>query len=169
LVISEPEKSRDAIAQLSDLLRLSLKTKLNETITLNEELKILDNYLAIEKIRFHERLSVEIDMPKDLKNYKVLPFCLQILAENAIKHGIAKQKKGGFIKIFGSREGNTLVLQVTNAGVLPKVSETSEENNGIGLENLRKRLKINFGENAIFIIQQIDNEVVSRIIFPIEN
>jgi two-component system, LytTR family, sensor kinase len=169
LVISEPEKSRDAIAQLSDLLRLSLKTKLNETITLNEELQILDNYLSIEKIRFHERLNVEIDMPNDLNKYKVLPFCLQILAENAIKHGVAKLKKGGFIKIFGSKEDNTLVLKVINSGFLSEISETSEENNGIGLENLRKRLKINFGDNAKFTIQQIDNEVVSKMIFPIEN
>jgi two-component system, LytTR family, sensor kinase len=169
LVIAEPEKSRDAIAQLSDLLRLSLKTKLKETVTLSEELKILDSYLAIEKIRFHERLNVEIDISKDCEKCRVLPFCLQILAENAIKHGIGKQKKGGFIKISGNREENTLILKVINSGTLSEIPETSEENNGIGLENLRKRLKINFGENAIFTIQQIDNEVVSIISFPLES
>lgn len=169
LVISEPEKSRDAIAQLSDLLRLSLKTKLKETIILSEELKILDSYLSIEKIRFHERLNVEIDIPNDYGKYRVLPFCLQILAENAIKHGIGKQKKGGFIKVLGSRDENSLILKVINSGTLSETSETSEENNGIGLENLRKRLKINFGENAIFTIQQIDNEVVSTMSFPLES
>jgi two-component system, LytTR family, sensor kinase len=169
LVIAEPEKSRDAIAQLSDLLRLSLKTKLKETITLSEELKILDSYLSIEKIRFHERLNVEIDISKDCEKYQVLPFCLQILAENAIKHGIGKQKKGGFIKITGNREENSLILKVINSGKLSEIPETSEENNGIGLENLRKRLKINFGEGAIFTIQQIGNEVVSIISFPSES
>ena len=93
LILTEPKQSREAIGQLSDLLRLSLKTKLNENISLSEEMEILENYLSIEKIRFQDRLTVEMDIPNELRNYKVLPFCLQILAENAIKHGIGKHKK----------------------------------------------------------------------------
>ena len=169
LVLTEPQQSREAIGQLSDLLRLSLKTKLDENIPLSEEIEILENYLAIEKIRFQERLTVEIDIPNELKKYKVLPFCLQILAENAIKHGIGKQKRGGVIKITGERNNNDLMLKVINVGSLNQVSDLVDESTGIGLDNLVKRLKINFGGKAIFNISEKDKWITAAVCLPLEN
>ena len=168
LVLTEPKQSREAIGQLSDLLRLSLKTNLNENIFLGEEVEILENYLSIEKIRFDERMEIEIDIPISLRHYKVLPFCLQILAENAVKHGIGKLKKGGVIKILAEREGNVLMLKVFNTGNLNNGSQNSNENTSIGLENLQRRLKINFGEKARFEIEEQNGFVIATIILPLE-
>ncbi|MEA5461325.1 histidine kinase [Arcicella sp. LKC2W] len=169
LVLTEPHSAREAIAQLSDLLRLSLKTKLDENISLGEEIEILDNYLSIEKIRFHERLTVEIKISNDLKNFHVLPFCLQILAENAIKHGIGKQKKGGTIKIYGEKNQTHLLLKVINEGTLESKPSLMEENTGIGIENLQKRLKINFGDKAFFKLEEQNHLITASLGFPLEN
>lgn len=169
LVLTEPHSAREAIAQLSDLLRLSLKTKLDENIPLGEEIEILDNYLSIEKIRFHERLTVEINIPNELKNYHVLPFCLQILAENAIKHGIGKQKKGGTIKICGEKNQTHLLLKVINEGTLESKQNLIDENTGIGIENLQKRLKINFEDKAFFKLEEQNHIVTASLSFPLEN
>ncbi len=168
LVLSEPKKSREAIGQLSDLLRLSLKTNLNENIFLGEEVEILENYLSIEKIRFDERMKIEIEIPTSLKHYKVLPFCLQILAENAVKHGIGKLKKGGIIKVLAEKEGDHLNLRVINTGNLNKSTENLDGNTNIGLENLKRRLKINFGAKAEFYIEGVNGFVVATIFLPLE-
>ena len=168
LVLTEPQQSREAIGQLSDLLRLSLKTKLDENISLGEEVEILENYLSIEKIRFQDRLTVEIDISNDLKNYKVLPFCLQILAENAIKHGIGKNKKGGVVKVSAEKNTNHLILKITNTGGIEKEPEKFEESTGVGLENLKERLKINFGKMASFEITENDNWVTAKVALPLD-
>ena len=168
LVLTQPLQSREAIGQLSDLLRLSLKTKLDVNIPLSEEMEILENYLAIEKIRFQERLTIEVNILNELKNYKVLPFCLQILAENAIKHGIGKNKKGGVIKISAKKDIDHLILKVINTGGIEKEPEKFEESTGVGLENLKERLKINFGEMASFEITENDNWVTAKVTLPLE-
>jgi two-component system, LytTR family, sensor kinase len=169
LVLTEPTQSREAIGQLSDLLRLSLKTKLDKNIPLSVEVEILENYLSIEKLRFHDRLTIEINIPNDLKNYKVLPFCLQILAENAIKHGIGKHKKGGVIKVSGEKNNNNLILKVMNMGSINQEPDFLDESTGIGLENLAKRLKINFGEKATFTISEKDKWVTAMVVLPLES
>lgn len=168
MVLTEPLQSREAIGQLSDLLRLSLRTKLNENIYLAEEVEILENYLSIEKIRFDDRMKVEIDIPIALRHYKVLPFCLQILAENAVKHGIGKLKKGGVIKVLAEKQGSNLNLKVVNTGSLNDNVDYSQENTSIGLENLRERLKINFGGQAKFDIEGLNGFVVATILLPVE-
>ncbi len=167
LVLINPSQSREAIGQLSDLLRLSLNTKINENITLSEECSILENYLAIEKIRFEDRLTIEIDISNDLKNYKVLPFCLQILAENAIKHGIGIQKKGGVIKVSGERNNYELILKVMNIGSLHRNPRFLDKSTGVGLSNLEKRLRLNFDEKAKFAIFEKDNWVIATVVLPL--
>ncbi len=168
LVLIDPTQAREAIGQLSDLLRLSLKTNLDTNITLSEEREILENYLAIEQLRFQDRITFEIDIPNNLKKYKVLPFCLQILAENAIKHGIGKQKKGGIIKVLAEKKHNNLILQVMNTGSFKHESDFVEESTGIGLDNLIKRLKINFGEKGKFNICEENQWVTATIVLPME-
>jgi two-component system, LytTR family, sensor kinase len=168
LVLTEPKQSREAIGQLSDLLRLSLKTNLNENIFLGEEVEILENYLSIEKIRFDERMKVEIDIPTSLRHYKVLPFSLQILAENAVKHGIGRLKKGGTIKVLAEKLGDNLNLSVINTGILEIEPNYSNDNASIGLENLKRRLKINFGERAKFDIEGANGFVIATILLPLE-
>jgi len=157
LVQEDPEKSKESITSLSGLLRGSLQLGKRSLVTLGEEKQLVEDYLELEKIRFEERLNYRIT---DLTSSKWLipPFCIQTLVENSIKHGISKLAKGGDVFIAFTEDQNELSVVIKNSGKLLK-----KESNGIGLENVKQRLQYQFGENAYFHIQQV-NEYVEAII-----
>ena len=99
-----------------------------------------------------------------------MPFCLQILAENAVKHGICKLKRGGVVRILAEKTSSDLFLKVINTGSLINIGGDSEDktSTGIGLENLKRRLKINFGENAKFNIEDQNGWVTAMISLPLD-
>ncbi|HEX7690794.1 MAG TPA: histidine kinase, partial [Sediminibacterium sp.] len=99
LVDENPERARTAITELSNILRSSMQTEKQETVPFEKELNIVKDYLALEHIRFEDRLQVEYDIDEDTLDQPVPPMMLQTLVENAIKHGISKQKDGGQIKV----------------------------------------------------------------------
>lgn len=152
LIQTSPEKSFETLMKLTQLLRSVLK-KNAEFCTLGDELRLIENYLDIEKARFEERLEVEIDVPKELEKLRVPTLILQPLVENAIKHGISKNKKGGTVKIKAKLENVKsevlLNLSVFDSGSNKETSET-ENTNGIGLKNIRGRLESYYGEKARF-------------------
>ncbi len=99
LIDENPERARTAITELSNILRSSMQTEKQETVTFEKELNIVKDYLALEHIRFEDRLQVEYDIDEDTLNQPIPPMMLQTLVENAIKHGISKQVKGGTVKL----------------------------------------------------------------------
>ena len=100
LIDEDPERARRAITELSNILRSSLSAEKAETVSLQQELRIVKDYLALESMRFEDRLKVEFDIDEKTVNNPVPPMMLQTLVENAIKHGISKQMKGGVVKII---------------------------------------------------------------------
>jgi len=135
------------IAGLSDLLRRNAQELQRPQVTLAEELAALRGYLAIQQIRFADRLHVRIDIPPDLQETLVPSFLLQPLVENAIQHGIARRIEGGSIRIAGCRDGGVLRLSVHNDGP-PLAQVPPRDGGGIGLANLRGRLRILYGERS---------------------
>jgi sensor histidine kinase YesM len=99
LVDIDPENAKEAITRLSSLLRGSLKMEKHKTVTLADELQTVNDYLAIEKIRFDKRLQLEFDIAPNTLACHVPPMMLQTLVENAVKHGVSKSKLGGTIQI----------------------------------------------------------------------
>ncbi len=91
LVDENPKRARRAITELSNILRSSMQAEKSETVTLERELDIVKDYLALEQMRFEERLKIEFDIDEDTLQQQVPPMMLQTLVENAIKHGISKQ------------------------------------------------------------------------------
>ncbi len=87
-----------------------------ECQTLREELKLIENYLEIERARFEERLTVEIDVPPQLMMTRIPALILQPLVENAVKHGITPKKEGGTIRIVARICNDRLTLQVADTG-----------------------------------------------------
>lgn len=156
MILPEPEKARHAVVVLSDILRNSLNANNKEFVTLEEELLHVKDYLEMEKIRFEERLNIEYKIDKETNNAIVLPLSLQVLAENAIKHGISKKKEGGTIKIHAEKKNKKLHLFITNEGQL----NINQPNSGIGLKNLKERLKLYFGNNANLEIKNLNKEQV---------
>ncbi len=150
LIQIAPETAFQTLMKLTQLLRGVLKSN-KEFCTLDEELKLIENYLDIEKARFEERLKVESDVPKEVRNLRVPSLILQPLVENAVKHGISENKKGGTVKISAKLENKgaevflNLTVFDTGAG---NSSNKSPNSNGIGLQNIKGRLKSYYGNKA---------------------
>jgi two-component system LytT family sensor kinase len=134
------------IAGLSSLLRRSARDNDRPRVTLGEEIEYLQEFLEIQRVRFIDRLQVNLDVPTDLHSLLVPNLILQPLVENAIKHGIATRIEGGRIEIVARRDGEGLQLRVFNDG--PGLAhDRAAVSPGIGLANLRARLKILYGDH----------------------
>ena len=161
LTLSNIFLAREAIIELAELLRISLDFKHVPEIFLYQEIRLVEKYLKLEKIRFEDRLNYTIDMSCEVLSLKIPPMSIQLLVENAIKHGISNSKKGGYITISGYKENDFLYIQVKNTG---KIIINSRK--GIGLDNLDKRLELNYGKEAKFTLHEMAGEVVAEIQAP---
>ena len=156
LVDENPQRARTAITELSKILRSSLKVEQNETASLASELDIVKDYLALEKLRFEERLSVHYNIDPATLNETLPPMMLQTLVENAIKHGISKKIEGGFVEISSHINEGNLAITVKNAGVL----EPTTSADGFGIRGTRERLNYLYNGFASFNIRQLPDEIV---------
>lgn len=170
LTMSNPNKASDAVLLLSDLMRYALNYGKQDLVTVEEEMEMVRKYLELEKIRFGEKLNYDFDLQKESLSEKIPPIVIQTLAENAIKHGVRQTVNGGYIGIKSFLKDNSLTIEIKNTGQLiyntPSVSE--EKENGIGIENTIKRLKMLFGERAFFNIKNNDTQsVIATVTIPI--
>ncbi|SNR89487.1 sensor histidine kinase [Flavobacterium sp. ov086] len=165
LVLENPHLARRAIDLLSELLRNSLNSNVARLIPLNDEINLVNDYLELEKMRFEERLQMKIEANVDLSQHLVLPLSIQTLIENAIKHGIEKRKNGGSITLKIEEENGFIKISVQNSGKLSK----EIKNSGIGLNNLRERLLLQYKGKASFeIIEMLDETVLATILLPLK-
>jgi hypothetical protein len=163
LVDENPDRARTAITELSNILRSSMQTEKLELAPLEKELNIVKDYLALEYIRFEDRLRIAYEIDDDTIDLPVPPMMLQTLVENAIKHGISKQKEGGVVRIISITTDHYHELIVQNTGQLHVASEDVID--GFGINSTRNRLKILFGENASFEIRDnMDSSMVEAIV-----
>ncbi len=148
LIDEDPARARQAVTQLANLLRYALQSAQRETVPFEEELDIVNDYLALEQVRHEERLRLRLDVAPDTLALPVPPMLLQTLVENAVKYGISSRPEGGEITIIARREAGFLRLQVTNPGDLSKDGPKAAPSTGLGLHNAKDRLKLIFGERA---------------------
>ena len=164
LIDENPVRARTAITELSNILRSSMKSDTAETVPFEKELGTVRDYLALEHIRFEERLQVEYKIDEDTLDQPVPPMMLQILVENAIKHGINKQVEGGMIKIVSDFKDDYYELLVQNTGCL----QNTTNSDGFGLASTQNRLQLMFGEKAHFQINEISHNIVeAKIQIPV--
>ncbi|MEO7960658.1 MAG: histidine kinase [Ginsengibacter sp.] len=164
LVDENPPRARSAITELSNILRSSMQVEKMETVPLHKELDIVRDYLALEQMRFEERLKVEMDIDEDTLEQPVPPMMLQTLVENAIKHGISKKIDGGTICIISRFVNDQFQLIVQNSGILEDISMDE----GFGLKSTRDRLKFLYKTNSNFEIHNINgNKVEAKISMPV--
>jgi sensor histidine kinase YesM len=165
LIDENPERARTAITELSNILRSSMQTEKQETVSFEKELDIVKDYLALEHIRFEDRLNVEYDINEDTLDQPIPPMMLQTLVENAIKHGIGRQVNGGMVKIISDFRGNYHELVIRNTGHL----NGSFNEDGFGLASTRNRLQLLFGPRANFDIREMnDNMVEATVLIPVD-
>jgi two-component system sensor histidine kinase AlgZ len=145
LTSQNPAGAREMTLQLSDFFRQSLGMEAHRKVTLREESKLIAHFLAIEKVRFGARLSVEQLLDDGALDCLLPPMILQPLVENAVKHGIGHLTDGGTVRVTAARTGSLLRLTVEN-----DIDEdlAAAPGAGIGLANVRQRLAAAYGHEA---------------------
>ena len=165
LVDEEPSKSKRAINHLSNILRSSLVLDKKRLTSLKDELGTTKDYLALESIRFEERLQTEFNIAPDTQNVQVPPMMLQTLVENGIKHGISKLKKGGKVSVDVNVHMGSVIIDIRNTG---HYSDSRINGTGQGLRNTRQRLELIYGETAkLKIGNESDNTVLTTVEIPL--
>jgi len=145
LIADDPARARDAVTQLARTLRYTLASGDEDLVSLERELEMVDDYLALESLRLAERLRVERDIEPAARSARIPSMLLQTLVENAIKHGIAPLKEGGTLRVSARVHEHQLDLVVSN----PRPRESAPADTaGVGLRNSTERLRLLFGERA---------------------
>jgi len=163
LTIKEPSKAREMVSQLSDFLRYSIHESTDKLTVFEKEIDVVSNYLAIEKVRFSERMEIKEDLDESCLGAKLPNMILQPLVENAMKYGVAQNTGKSIILIQAGCFQGFLKFQIENS----YDTETSlKKGTGIGLDNIRKRMQLTYGRNDLMQIS--DKDGIFRVIltFP---
>lgn len=164
LIDENPARARDAVTQLAVIMRYSLTSSERKVVPLSEELRVVNLYLELEKLRLGSRLAIAMSVTPEAAAAQIPPLLLQGLVENAVKFGPAARKQGGEIVCAADIHEGHLHVRVTNPGRLG----TTTESTGTGLKNLRDRLHLLYGDAAWFAIGDADGErVVAEVHIPI--
>lgn len=167
LVDENPQRARKAITELSNILRSSMQAEKVETVSFSQELNIVRDYLALEQMRFEERLQLEFDIDPSTHDRPIPPMMLQMLAENAIKHGISKQINGGMVRIRSIINNDKHEISVENTGILDE--NLLQQNDGFGIKSTQDQLNILYQGKASFAICNVPDKgmVECKILMPI--
>lgn len=166
LIEEDPQNAKDAITKLSNLMRYTLKIERTEIVSLAEELKTIQDYLDLEKIRFEERLIYKITSTPDADRIEIPPMMVQTLVENGIKHGISKITQGGEVNVDARVSGSYLTVEIRNSGKFDE--EALKNSSGFGVSNTKHRLSLLYGENAsLSLTNENHNTVLTKLKIPI--
>jgi uncharacterized membrane-anchored protein YhcB (DUF1043 family) len=163
LVVENPALAQDMITRFAALLRYNLNRDRQHTVPFAEEAEIVEDYLALESVRFEGRLRIQFDVDPEAKAVQVPPMILQALVENALKHGVARRPEGGDVQIHASAANGRLVLRVTNSGELGPARPHDTQ---LGLKNIRDRLHLLYGDRASLSLQNGNGTVVAKVEIP---
>jgi two-component system, LytTR family, sensor histidine kinase AlgZ len=164
LTSKDPARAQEMCILLADFLRMTLGLGEKALVTLREELDLLQRYLAIEKVRFGERLQVELHVETQAESCLLPPLILQPLVENAVVHGIAHRPEGGTIRISAER-GERLRLMLENS-VDPDAPASRK--GGLGLRNVRQRVETRYGRDATITVTSEEDLFRVVLSLPVE-
>jgi sensor histidine kinase YesM len=165
LIPTDPKRAEDMVSKLASLLRFSLNENQSGLVPLEQELKIVRDYLEIERTRFGQRLRYSFDAPATVDRIRVPPLALQSLVENSIKHVVARRPEGATIEVVGANVANQVRLQVIDDGPGFSLESITPEH---GLGNLVSRLELLYGERAQLSVTRNDGRTVVTLLFPVE-
>ena len=166
LIDENPDKAKKAVTSLSAILRNALINTRDRLIPLKQEIETVKDYLSLEKIRYEERLTFNFDLAPTSLNILIPPMIIQTLAENAIKHGVAKKIAGGEVLIKSKLSDDNVIIQIINPGQLSNNS-TQNDRPSLGILNTKRRLLMQYGDKASFSIKNLDaDSVISTLTIP---
>src|ERR1043166_731892 len=159
----------EMIARLSDLLRKALADDDRVEVTLGEEVALAERYLEIERVRFADRLAVQVTMSDEAKAALVPRLILQPIVENAVRHGVGERAAPGRVEITARTAQRDLIVTVRDDGPGPNGSSTSS-GNGVGLKNTREQLKTAYGAAARFTLEHgPDQGTIATLVIPLRS
>ena len=165
LIAEDPGRAQDAVTQLSRTLRYTLSAGQEELVTLERELAIVNDYLAIEALRLGDRLQLELEIAPATRTLRLPAMLLQMLVENAIKHGIAELPQGGVLRVCSELDTETLIVVVENTR--PDSVSLALDSGSIGLRNSAERLRLLFGERATLNLDvKQPGRAIARVCIP---
>jgi len=166
LIDHDPPQAREAVTVMSRILRSSLQSDTSRTVPLERELEVVADYLALERIRFEDRLRTAFDIDPETLGLPVPPMMLQTLVENGIKHGIARRIDGGVLSIRSRLDGPFHKIVVGNSGQL---DGSDADASGFGIRSTSDRLSILFGRDARFSLRNAGPDTVEACVrIPLE-
>jgi LytS/YehU family sensor histidine kinase len=164
MISENPAEAQDMVTRLANILRYNLQKDRHHTVPLASEIEAVSDYLALESIRFEDRLRVHVEVDDAVRESMVPPMLLQTLVENAIKHGVEEVTSGSDLFIRAALDGNGLRIEVENAG---RLSDPRPGSTQIGLTNARERLRLLYGEHASLQLGARGNgRVAATILIP---
>ena len=166
LIREDSEKARAAVLILSDMLRSPIAKTDHEKIPIMEEILLVRNYIALSKLQLEHRLNYKETLSEDVEAALIPPMMLQILVENAIKHGISQLPGGGDLNVNIDTENQTLICRVSNHGKLSHKS--TAPGFGIGIENIKERIALLYTDKAQFILTENQEMVLAELRLPLE-
>ena len=166
LIMEDGQKARHMLTELADLLRYSLNSSKQNLTALSQELAMVRAYVQLAQIQYEERLQYHEDIDPDLLDHLMPPLLIQLLVENAIRHGIDHHVGAGQLQLHIHKDQTQLHIQLTNPGTLnPQRNEQSSS--GLGLPNIRKRLQLLFPERHQFAIEEHHGLVTATVAIPL--
>ncbi len=159
LILEDTNKARDMLTRLSEMLRYALGKNTQDKISLQEELEMVMNYIALAKIQFENRLHYHCQIDENLLSFEIPPMIVQMLIENSVKHGISMQKNGGDIQLTIKNDKQSILIEVENTGNLQQQSHSTQ----LGINNIKKRLQLLYKNKASFTLVAKKNKVRARI------
>jgi hypothetical protein len=152
LIGSDPLAAERMVSELSDFLRLVLSTSSEQEVPLERELGLLDRYVAIQRVRFQDRLTVNCNIEEGVRGALVPSLLLQPLVENAIRHGISPRAGAGYVQVTARRIGDKLAITILDDGVGVRARRSRERSRGtgLGLTNTATRLNHLYADNHEF-------------------
>jgi len=140
LVDKDPQKARNLILKLSDLMRYSIYEGQNDWMPLEDEIDYLKNYVDLHKDRYHKKVEIDFETSIEKKGYRIMPLLLILLVENAFKHGVEKLIEGAYVKINIVADNENINFKIVNNFEI----DGNKSEKGIGIENLKRRLQIGY-------------------------
>jgi hypothetical protein len=165
LIRENPERAAAMVTSLSDLLRYSLQSERTHTVSLAEELAIVDEYVSLERVRFEDRLRFESAVAPGALETRVPPMLVQTLVENAVKHGIADLPRGGVVHLQARITGPRIDITVTNTGTM----RVPFNDHGHGLRSTVDRLRLLYGARAALSLTDVSGDTVATVTLPVES